>query len=521
MRKLWVGLFCILLSFSSRAAEISQATDMVELSAITQYDQINPNQNLGVLLKFKIKNGWHIFSQNPGEIGMPTSLSWNMPEDFKLNEIGWSQDEEFINEGFVQRGFGDTAYYQAMIVPSPMDGDIAKIEITAKWLVCGDECFPEQKTLELNLPISDLDQISTNEWNSAIEAAKPWFLPKPKHQNMWWMLFFAFIGGIIMNAMPCVFPILAIKVVAMAKSANLNSRIEALLYVAGVVISFMIIAAILLLLRQQGEQIGWGFQLQSPWFVGIMATIFILAGLLFLDVISLNLPIFNNMAEVSCHNSKLNAFFTGLVAVLVATPCTAPFMGVAVGYALSAPIYTYYPAFLSLALGYALPFALIAWFPKLVQKILPKPGKWMVVLQKICAIPVLLTALWLLWVLANQVFPKQAADVNWQEYDAKKVESLALSGQPVFVDFTAKWCLTCLMNKQTTLDSEEFVKLAKENNIALFRADWTNNDEAISKALSEYGRSSVPLYVYYNGKSPTPEMLPQILTLNIIKDIVY
>lgn len=517
MRKLWLGLLCVLVSFSSYALEISQATNKVEVSAITQYQQINPKQNLGVLLKFKIKKGWHIFSQNPGEIGMPTTLKWHLPNGFELNEIGWSQDEEFINEGFVQRGFGDTAYYQALIIPSPTIEDIAEIKVTAKWLVCGEECFPEQKTLELNLPISDFDQISTNEWNSAIEAAKLWFLPKTKPQSMWWMLVFAFIGGIIMNAMPCVFPILAIKVVAMAKSANQNSRMEALLYVAGVVVSFMIIAAILLLLRQQGEQIGWGFQLQSPWFVGIMAGIFIVAGLLFLDIVSLNLPIFNNVARISCRNHWINSFFTGLVAVLVATPCTAPFMGVAVGYALSAPIYTYYPVFLSLALGYALPFALIAWFPQFVQKILPKPGKWMVVLQKVCAIPVLMTAMWLLWVLVHQISPKQTADVNWQEYDAQKIETLVAAGKPVFVDFTAKWCLTCLMNKQTTLDSEEFVTLAKDNNIELFRADWTNNDEAISKALSGYGRSSVPLYVFYDGKSQTPEILPQILTISTIK----
>ncbi len=508
---------------SSRALVQEQLTDKVKVSLHTQYDAIQPRQNLGVLLKFKMTPGWHIFSQNPGEIGMPTKVEWQLPFGYEVDELGWSRDEEFKSDDIVQRGYGDTAYYQAVIRPDAQISGRAKLTAKVKWLACGEECVPEQKTFTVNLPVSQLEQLPTTVWNWELKNAEPWFLPEPEETarpNLWLIMLMAFAGGIIMNAMPCIFPILAIKAIALSQASysKKKSRMEALFYTLGVVFSFVGIATVLMLLRINGEHIGWGFQLQSPWFVGGMAIVFILITLMLLDVIIVHNPLANKAGRMSFKNHLINSFMTGFLAVLIASPCTAPFMGVAIGYTLSAPVYTYYPVFLSLSLGYALPFALAGLFPKVIHRILPKPGKWMDVLKKIFAIPVFLTALWLLWVLYNQLAPQKNGTMAWKDYNPAKVSALVELKQPVFIDFTAKWCLTCLMNKRSTLESAEFAKLVKKHKLNLFRGDWTNNDQTVATALESYGRNSIPLYVYYNGKSADYEILPQILTPGIVKE---
>ncbi len=501
----------------ARAVVEEQLTDKVKVSLYTQYDEVNPAQNLGILLKFQMADGWHIFSRNT-EVGMPTKLEWRLPDGVAVSEIGWSRDEEFETDGIIQRGFGNTAYYQALL--SHVGAEPLLLKLKVKWLACREECVPEQKIFEITLPSSPREQLPTTAWKNELQAAEPWFLPAEPAATVpgiWWILLLAFGGGIIMNAMPCIFPILAIKIIALAQTSynRRKNRLEALFYTLGVVLCFAAVATVLLLLRLQGEHIGWGFQLQSPWFVGIMAIIFVIIGLLLLDIITFKNPFADRTGRMSFANHLLNSFMIGLLAVLIASPCTAPFMGIAIGYTLSAPVYMYYPVFLALGLGYALPFALAGMFPKAIHKVLPRPGKWMLILQKMFAIPVFLTAAWLLWVLYNQLAP-QKNETIWQPYSPEAVAELTENGEPVFVDFTAKWCLTCLMNKRNVLDTQEFAQLAKQHNLHLFRADWTNNDELIGQALESYGRNSIPLYVYYNGKTTEYKLLPQLLTYDIV-----
>ena len=213
-------------------------------------------------------------------------------------------------------------------------------------------------------------------------------------------------------------------------------------------------------------------------------------------------------------NRRIGAFATGFFAVLIASPCTAPFMGIAIGYTLMQPLYVYLPVFLSLSLGYALPFTLVGFFPKVLHKMLPRPGKWMDILKKVFAIPVFLTCLWLVWVLYNQT-GRHAADTastaEWQPYNARKVAELVDKGEPVFINFTAKWCITCLANERLAFSSKEFSDLISLRKIHIFKADWTNESEEITKALAAYGRNSIPLYVYYDGKSRQYVILPQLL----------
>ncbi len=333
-----------------------------------------------------------------------------------------------------------------------------------------------------------------------------------------YILLLAFLGGLILNFMPCVFPILSLKAVSLTKSTTESKHFKnGILYLAGVLCCFALIAALLYLLRYGGYEVGWGFQLQSPIFVGIMLALFGILGLMMLDVIKWrdNSPILNLMNRLS----GINSFLTGFFAVLIASPCTGPFMGAAIGYALLQPHALYFPIFLSLGLGYALPFTLIEIYPSAVKRILPKSGYWTTALKKILAIPMFLTCLWLGWILYHQIktFAPEQPNSIWQQYNPQIAQNLINNGEPVFIDFTAKWCITCLMNEKTSLDTENFETLARRHNINLFKADWTNRDEQIGAIIKQYSRSGVPLYVYYPPHNQNPVILPPILTPAILR----
>lgn len=332
------------------------------------------------------------------------------------------------------------------------------------------------------------------------------------------ILLLAFLGGLILNFMPCVFPILSLKALAVAKSASRASHVaNGILYAGGVLCCFTIVAALLYFLRLGGNELGWGFQLQSPLFVGVMLAVFVILGLMMLDVVKWR----DNSAFLNLLNkwSGINSFLTGFFAVLIASPCTGPFMGAAVGYALLQPQAHYFAIFLSLGLGYALPFTLLEIFPNILKHILPKSGHWTTVLKKILALPILLTAVWLGWILYHQLKTADTEQVNsvWMPYNHEQAQQLIADGKPVFIDFTAKWCITCLMNEKTSLDTENFAALAKQKNINLFKADWTNRNEQIGAVIKQYGRSGVPLYVYYPPHKQNLVILPQILTPGILR----
>lgn len=343
------------------------------------------------------------------------------------------------------------------------------------------------------------------------------------NHNILLIMLMAFAGGIILNFMPCIFPILTIKAISLAQSPynKRKSQIESMLYFAGVVASFFLIATVLVILRAQGEQIGWGFQLQSPIFVGVMIVIFFIIFLMLLDIVNLKNPFANKVGRISFKRQKINAFMTGFFAVLIASPCTGPFMGIAIGYTLAKPIYVYYPVFLAISIGYALPFTLIGLFPKTIHRIMPRPGRWMEILKKIFAVPIFLTIAWLIWVLYSQINAEQIGknrEISWKNYNTDVVAELVAKKERVFINFTAKWCITCLANQKIALQSKEFERLVMQKKIHIFKADWTNRDAEVTNSLAYYGRNSIPLYVYYNGENPNYVILPQLLTPGILKE---
>ena len=386
-------------------------------------------------------------------------------------------------------------------------------------------------------------------------------------------LIFALIGGLILNLMPCVFPVISLKVlsfVSMGGSSPRKIRNHALVFTVGVIASFMLIALIIVLLKQAGNFVGWGFQLQSPLIVGLLSLVMVFISLVLITDNSFG-ESFTKLGNFGdSENGYYSSFLTGVLAVVVASPCTAPFMGAALGYALIQPSGETVPIFLSLSLGFSLPYLLLAANPKLID-FLPKPGDWMVTLKEFFAFPMLATALWLLWVFSLQVnqilviflliawlllalnfwiFQKDYKTVNkviflgisifsmiyflpeTEEIETEKniiigsatewyegiEDDLRNKNQPYFINFTAAWCITCQSNEITAFSKDGFKSLLEEKNIEYIKADWTNRNDAITRSLKEYGRSGVPFYIYWEPGFENPKILPAILTDQIIKN---
>ena len=324
---------------------------------------------------------------------------------------------------------------------------------------------------------------------------------------------FAFVGGLILNLMPCVLPVLSVKILGFAGGAGADRgamRLHGSLYALGVVLSFLFLAALLLLLKALGNEIGWGFQLQSPVFVALLLALFL--------ALALNLSGFFEFSfamssELKSKNKHIDAFLTGVLAVAVASPCTAPFMGAALGYALAGGAADALAVFTALGTGMALPYLILAWNPQWLRW-LPKPGAWMVRFKQLLAIPLYATVLWLGWVLALQSGLLSSSS-DWEKFSVEKIQQYEKQGKAVFVDYTAAWCVTCQVNKQLVLTRPDVEAALRASGMVLLRADWTRRDEEITRALAALGRKGVPVYAIYRpGREP--ELLPEILTRDLL-----
>lgn len=412
---------------------------------------------------------------------------------------------------------------------------------------------------------------------SAVPAAAA---PSGSDLGLWLALVSAFVGGLILNLMPCVFPVLGIKVMSFVGQARNSSRllrVQGLIFLAGVVVSFWVLAGLLLALRAGGEALGWGFQMQSPGFVTALAILFLLMALNLSGVFEIGMRLQSIGGEVNAKGIYTEAFLSGVLATVVATPCTAPFMGSALGFTLSQPAAVSILVFTMIAFGMAAPVVLLAFFPA-GRKWLPKPGPWMETFKQLMAFPLYATVVWLAWVLgaqrgndavmqllaglllvamaawvygrwgmrgskfayaatlcflaggiifawpdgsqpaANAVTSEYSSAVKpgelpWQPWSSATLAQLRAEGKPVFVDFTAAWCITCQVNKRIALHRDDVVTRFAELGVVPLRADWTNYDPAITAALAGFGRNAVPLYVLYGGgNSAQPVVLPELLT---------
>jgi thiol:disulfide interchange protein DsbD len=389
--------------------------------------------------------------------------------------------------------------------------------------------------------------------------------PVPSQGSLWLLLLSAFVGGFILNLMPCVFPVISLKAFSLVKVRGKARAIDCLLYSAGVVVTFAALGGVFLALRALGSDVGWGFQLQSPLAIFVLILLFWLMALNFLGAFELGTGVMNVAGRFA---GKSSSFGSGILSVFVAAPCTGPFMGTALGAAAVRPALSGFLIFFSLGLGLASPFIVFAIAPRTLAW-LPKPGAWMETLKQFFAFPLFATVLWLLWVLGIQTESRGwilvgamllalsfaiwlgrsrhrsvvliawiialgaigwtgsrlaspqtlTAKSAWLPYDEKVLQEARAKGRPVFVDFTAAWCITCQVNKQVVLDTEAGQAAFRKQGVTLMRADWTKHDPVITMALSRLGRNSVPVYAYYPSGASEPKLLPQILTLSMIEDL--
>jgi len=393
----------------------------------------------------------------------------------------------------------------------------------------------------------------------------------------------AFLGGLLLNLMPCVFPVLFLKGLALVNSGNEEGhklRAHGLVYAAGILISFWVLVGVLLGLRAAGATLGWGFQFQSPAFLSLMAGLLFFLGLSLAGQFEIGLTLTSAGGPLAAKQGYTGSFFTGVLAVVVATPCTAPFMGAAIGYALAQSALVTFAVFTALALGLAAPYVALTLQPAWTH-LLPKPGAWMEVLRQAISVPIFATVIWLAWVLAaaygagvlaalltsflllaiagwflgrwpakrwaavvaalillgvialalygqrlvgepagksGRTDLDSVAATGWQSWSADAVSHYQSQGRPVFVDFTAAWCLSCQVNERVALNRPEVQQAFQSANVALLRADWTRHDEAITQALTALGRSGVPAYALYATGETSPRLLPEVLTPGIVTD---
>lgn len=396
---------------------------------------------------------------------------------------------------------------------------------------------------------------------------------------------FAFLGGMVLNLMPCVFPVVSLKILSFMQHSGdepRRVRLHGFSFAGGVLLACWILAGLLLGLRAAGEEIGWGFQLQSPAFVAAMAFLLFTLGLSLSGVMEIGTSL-TRLGAAAGQAGYRTSVLNGMLATVVATPCTAPFMGAALGFALTQSATAALLIFTALGAGMAAPYVALSLWPALLR-FLPRPGNWMVRFKQLMAFPLFATVAWLVWVFGHQTgvdgilrlllgltlvgaaawvwgswatldastvtratartvavallasgfllsvaaepvsstvnaagVLKSGSGVQWEPWSEKRVAELRAEGRPVFIDFTAAWCLTCKVNERVAFSSAEVSRIAGERKIAMLKADWTNRDAAITRALSSFGRSGVPLYVLYEGDpSASPRLLPEILTPGIL-----
>ncbi|GGY71679.1 thiol:disulfide interchange protein DsbD [Cellvibrio zantedeschiae] len=688
----WRFLCCLLLVLTTEASHaISDraATEQVAAQLLASVDSVSPGSEIYLGVNQKIIPHWHTYWSNPGDSGLATTISWKLPEGASASDILWPIPGRISLGTITNYGYSNevTLLSKITVPTTVLVGSQFTVEATVDWLVCNEECIPQQVELSLSLPVvtsarpassgSPLIQQAlaqlpvTSPWPASVDAATGelnlhigiseaqaknikdiWFYPadwgviaqnadQPKqitasaislklktgevplkpNQPLKGVLvvteqtpegviatgfnleltpttpatekapeigfvsalLLALVGGLILNLMPCVFPVLSLKALSLVRHADHapeEVRLQGWVYTAGVLVSFSLLAAILVILKAGGAQIGWGFQFQSPLFVILVAYLMFVVGLNLSSVFVIGGSIAGVGSSLADRKGYSGSFFTGVLATIAATPCTAPFMAAALGYALSQPSAKLFAIFLSLGFGLALPYLLLANWPRL-QSWLPRPGAWMEVTKQAFAFPMYATAAWLVWVLAQQAGPNaviialvgmvalsfaawlynttrnasprtervgtiaalaivvaiiftsyrgletyatanlanesSSEQKNWEAYTPARLESLLAEGKPVFLNFTASWCISCLVNERVALSNSTVVNAFSANKITYLKGDWTKRDAEITAILTKFGRSGVPLYVFYPaGKNSKPIKLPQLLTPDIV-----
>jgi thiol:disulfide interchange protein len=709
MRKALTTLLLLLLQGLLAALPVgAQVVDgeHVDAELLPETQHAVPGETLWTALRLDHAERWHTYWINPGDAGIPTTITWTLPAGVTAGDIVWPIPERFDLPGEVV-DFGYTGEIFLLVplqVPANFAADTLTASADVKWLECEELCIPGGAVVPLNVPVSTeapaplnaaavagfaetrasqpradiaLDsQFTVNGGNIELlvqatenifeDARDVTFIPdqnrvldyiapqnvtrqlsslqlSQKHHRrvereipervgglllvteddgseiayqveaeptgvdttalggalaatngadgsgsgsgggtmaIGTVFLFALLGGMILNLMPCVFPVLSLKVLSLSANSNSSAReqrLHGIAYAAGVMGAFLALAAVLLTLQAGGSAIGWGFHLQKPWFVATLVYLFFVMGLSLSGVVEFGTSVMGVGSALQEKDGYAGSFFTGVLASVVASPCTAPFMGAALGFAFTQSMPVALTVFLALGFGMALPFLVLSFVPALARR-MPKPGAWMLTFKQILAFPLYATVVWLLWVLGQQTGPDAMALVigscvllalaawlhqqrhvsrgfwrfaslavivlcvgasasvlrspfletvasptvaeegeNYEVFSDARLAALRAEGKPVFVNMTAAWCITCLVNERVALSSDAVVNGLVDKEVVYLKGDWTNNDPAITAVLKQYNTSGVPLYLMFPADPSQPaEVLPQILTESIV-----
>ncbi|OHE63014.1 MAG: hypothetical protein A2001_14195 [Treponema sp. GWC1_61_84] len=581
----------------------------VQASLHAEIPAVHRGEPFWAALVLELADGWYVYGPDPGNIGLPTRLEWNLPEGFTADAPLFPRATRQGTGGTAGSGYEGRVTILTRIRPpaSPgpsfPDGVVAALRLDASWLACKDSCVPGKASLELRLPVAGAGNAAeaatadgqdregarlVSEALAALPGAalRPATLPgaggRPKAPALFPFLFAlatAFLGGILLNLMPCVLPVISLKVLGLVRRASGGGSAAArsLVYAAGIVGAFLSLAVVLLVLRAGGRSVGWGFQFQNPAVVSAAALLFFMAALNLFGLYEIGLRFSGlageaGMATANRSGGLASSFAEGFLVTFAATPCTAPFMGAAMGWAVVQSAPAALAVFFSLGAGMALPYVLVTAHPGLMKR-LPAPGPWMETFRISMGFPLAAAALWMARVLgrgsgadavirllasflacalgawiwgrrgrsSTKGFARLASGFaalvlvgfgaaaalrsseDWgvrtgEVWSPERVSRYLAQGRPVFVDFTAEWCLSCKVNEVAVLDSKSVRQRFREKDVARLTADWTVPDEAIARTLEENGRAGVPLYLLYDPDGGPPRVLPEILTRRIVLD---
>lgn len=611
------------MTMASLAAEEIEETSPMTMEILSEVDGVAPGDTFWVAIHFALESPWHAYGENPGEGGAPTLLTWQLPKGFSLQELRWPVAKIFTAGESVACGYDAPFTVMARIaVPDVMPRDPLDITLEAQWVTCSEECCqPGDAAATLSLSGGE-HRLSENyvRWQKLFTAGQEALEHHPVDDSevavlttvvhgshdtsaegigLAWALLLALMGGLCLNLMPCVLPVISLKIMSFVKMAGQGGRqalYHAIAFSIGIVVSFWFLAALMLSLQAYGNAVGWGFQLQEPLFVAILAVVLFLLAMNLFGIFEVGalFAAWVGTRGASMHGSGrgggrssgiIASFSSGVLATAVATPCTGPFLGSAIGVAVIMPPLAALAIFTAMGLGMALPYLLLSAFPGLMRFV-PKPGPWMQTFKELMGFLMLATVLWLVWVFGAQtdtvavtwllggflslalglwIYGKWAtplsskvmriaglllllvcggaaaeclvmataetttttsisstlaerdiAAVEWEPFDPERLESLRQRGVPVFVDFTAKWCLICQTN-HLVLSSAEVRSAMAAKGFVKMKADWTKRDSVITKWLRDYGRGGVPLYLVFQSSGDVV-VLPQLLTPSTILD---
>lgn len=695
MYRLLVLFLAIFVAAPAFAQQSVVKTENVRAELLSENAEVKPGEPFWVALRQTIKPHWHTYWKNPGDSGLPTEITWTLPQGVKADPIVWPTPTLIDVSGVINYGLKDDVLLLVKITPpADLTGSLT-LRADVNWLVCDDVCIPEEGKFALDLPVGATAKPADagtralfDRARRAVPTESPWaarfgvsksgdptlviaakglkpetiggvyFFPAEwgpvasmarqtasvtaegiriplkrgdakvstpsqsiagtlvltektgdgEHRQAFDLvakldpaylpgtapltasgeesltlaqaLLFALLGGLILNLMPCVFPVLAMKAAAFARLAGHERgamRRDGIAYTAGVLVAFGAMAATVIAIRATVGEVNWGFQFQSPIFSLLVAYLFFVVGLNLAGVFEIGGGFGGIGQSLAARSGATGAFFTGVLAVVVATPCTAPFMAAALGFALSQPSPQTLAVLLTMGLGLALPYLALSVTPAL-QRLMPRPGAWMDRLRQLLAFPMWASAVWMIWVLTQQTGPDgviyalggmiliafaiwllrfgtsgtrgawlrrglaagavllafaavlkledgpaTAASASggastgvsfegWERYSRARMTEAAAAGKSVFVDFTAAWCITCLVNERVALETPGTRRAFEQTGTVKLKGDWTNRDPEITSLLKELGRAGVPLYLYWAPGAERPKILPQVLT---------